>query len=64
MKGKYMCVVCNVVDKPYAETVYLVSETNSGESFIIPVLNNLFEMHTIQVIESFLINASLLAIIF
>ena len=59
-----MCVVCNVVDNPYAETLYVVSQTNSGESMIVPTYNNWFEMHTIQVLESFLITASLLGIIF
>ncbi|MCH1524894.1 MAG: hypothetical protein ACJ0GN_01095 [Candidatus Actinomarina sp.] len=59
-----MCVVCNVVDNPYAETLYVVSQTNSGESMMVPIYNNWFEMHTIQVLESFLINASLLGIIF
>lgn len=59
-----MCVVCNVVDNPYAETMYIVSQTNSGESIWIPIYNNWLERHTIQVIESFLIKASLLGIIF
>ena len=59
-----MCVICNVADKPFEETIYIVSETASGDNFMIPMVSNLFEMHTIQVIESFLINASLLGIIF
>ena len=58
-----MCAVCNLVNQPY-ETMYVVSQTNSGESTWIPIYNNWLEMHTIQVIESFLINASLLGIIF
>tara|TARA_B100000902_G_scaffold152006_1_gene148570 strand:- start:990 stop:1169 length:180 start_codon:yes stop_codon:yes gene_type:complete len=59
-----MCVICNVVDKPMEETIYIVSQAANGDNFMIPMISNLFEMHTLQVIESFLINASLLAIIF
>lgn len=59
-----MCVICNVADKPFEETIYIVSETASGDNFMVPMASNLFEMHTIQVIESFLIKASLLGIIF
>jgi hypothetical protein len=59
-----MCVICNIADKPIEETIYIVSQTTSGDNFMVPMVSNLFEMHTIQVIESFLINASLLAIIF
>ena len=59
-----MCVICNVADKPFEETIHIVSETASGDNFMVPMVSNLFEMHTIQVIESFLINASLLGIIF
>jgi hypothetical protein len=59
-----MCVVCNVVDNPYAETLYIASKTYSGESMMVPIYNKWFEMHTIQVLESFLINASLIGIIF
>lgn len=59
-----MCLVCNVVDNPYAETLYIASKTYSGESMMVPIYNKWFEMHTIQVLESFLINASLIGIIF
>ena len=43
-----MCIACNVIE-----------QTDSVTSFIVPLVNNLFEMHTFQVIESFLIQASL-----
>jgi hypothetical protein len=54
-----MCIGCNVVDQTNVEVMYLASQTNTGDTMIIPVMNNLFESYTFQVIESFLIQASL-----
>lgn len=54
-----MCIGCNVVDQTNVEVMHLASQTNTGDTMIIPVMNNLFESYTFQVIESFLIQASL-----
>ena len=51
-----MCVICNIADKPIEETIYIVSQTASGDNFMVPMVSNLFEMHTIQVIELSLIH--------
>ena len=54
-----MCIACNVIEQTSTEVMYIGAKTDSGTSFIVPLVNNLFEMHTFQVIESFLIQASL-----
>ena len=33
-----MCVICNVADKPFEETIYIVSETASGDNFMVPMV--------------------------
>ena len=38
----------------------IAAQTDSGTTIIVPLMNNLFEMHTFQVIESFLIQASII----
>jgi len=55
-----MCIACNVIEQKSTEVMYIGAQTDSGTSIIVPVMNNLFEMHTFQVIESFLIQASLI----
>ena len=54
-----MCIGCNVIEQKSAEVMYIGAQTDSGTSFIVPLVNNLFESYTFQVIESFLIQASL-----
>ena len=58
-----MCIGCNVIEQMSAEVMYIGAQTDSGVSFIVPLVNNLFEMHTFQVIESFLIQASLIGLL-
>jgi hypothetical protein len=55
-----MCIACNVAEQTSVEVMYIGAQTDSGTSMIVPLVNNLFEMHTFQVIESFLIQASLI----
>ena len=57
-----MCVVCNLTNQGY-ETAYLVSQNESADTFIVPVVNRLLELHSYQVIDSMLIQASLIGII-
>ena len=55
-----MCIGCNVVEQTSVEVMQIAAQTDTGTSIIVPVMNNIFEMHTFQVIESFLIQASLI----
>jgi hypothetical protein len=57
-----MCVVCNLTNQGY-ETAYLASQNESADTFIVPVVNRLLELHSYQVIDSMLIQASLIGII-
>ena len=57
-----MCVVCNLTNQGY-ETAYLASQNESVDTFIVPVVNRLLELHSYQVIDSMLIQASLIGII-
>jgi hypothetical protein len=57
-----MCVVCNLTNQGY-ETAYLVSQNESADTLIVPVVNRLLELHSYQVIDSMLIQASLIGII-
>ena len=54
-----MCIACNVIEQTSTEVMYIGAQTDSGSSFIVSLVNNLFESYTFQVIESFLIQASL-----
>ena len=55
-----MCIACNVVEQTSVEVMQIAAQTDSGTTIIVPLMNNIFEMHTFQVIESFLIQASIL----
>ena len=57
-----MCVVCNLTNQGY-ETAYLVSQNERADTLIVPVVNRLLELHSYQVIDSMLIQASLIGII-
>ena len=45
-----MCIGCNVVDQTNVEVMHLASQTNTGDTMIIPVMNNVVESYTFQVI--------------
>ena len=57
-----MCVICNLTNQGY-ETAYLAVQNDSAETAIVPVVNRLLELHSYQVIDSMLIQASLIGII-
>ena len=59
-----MCVVCNVIEKDYIESALLVESTISGETMAIPLRTPLEVFHSFEAIQSMLINANLLAIMF
>tara|TARA_B100001027_G_scaffold195097_1_gene151260 strand:- start:119 stop:295 length:177 start_codon:yes stop_codon:yes gene_type:complete len=58
-----MCVVCNLTNQGY-ETAYLAVQNDSAETAIVPVVNRMLELHSYQVVDSMLIQASLIGIIF
>ena len=57
-----MCVVCNLTNQGY-ETAYLAAQNESADTVIVPVVNRLLELHSYQIIDSMLIQASLIGII-
>ncbi len=58
-----MCVICNLTNQGY-ETAYLAVQNDSAETAIVPVVNRMLELHSYQVVDSLLIQASLIGIIF
>ena len=58
-----MCVICNLTNQGY-EQAYLAVQNENTENMLVPVVNKMLELHTLQVIESFLIQASLIGVIF
>ena len=57
-----MWVVCNLTNQGY-ETDYLAVQNESADTVIVPVVNRLLELHSYQIIDSMLIQASLIGII-
>jgi|TARA_B100001029_G_scaffold164258_1_gene154966 hypothetical protein len=58
-----MCVICNLTNQGY-ETAYLAVQNDSADTAIVPVVNRMLELHSYQVVDSMLIQASLIGIIF
>ena len=58
-----MCVICNLTNQGY-EAAYLAVQNDSAETAIVPVVNRMLELHSYQVVDSMLIQASLIGIIF
>ena len=58
-----MCVICNLTNQGY-ETAYLAVQNDSAETAIVTVVNRMLELHSYQVVDSMLIQASLIGIIF
>ncbi len=58
-----MCVICNLTNQGY-ETAYLAVQNDSADTTIVPVVNRMLELHSYQVVDSMLIQASLIGIIF
>ena len=58
-----MCVICNIVEKDYVEAALAV-ESVSGETMTIPVTMATNNFHSFEFIQSMLINANLIALIF
>ena len=58
-----MCVICNLTTQGY-EAAFLAVETDASENMIIPVMNRLLDFHSYVAVDSLLIQASLVGIIF
>jgi hypothetical protein len=60
-----MCVVCtSLSQKDYIESAIAVNSTINGESMTIPLAGAVQNYHTIEQIQSMLLNANLIALIF
>jgi hypothetical protein len=60
-----MCVVCtSLSQKDYIESALAVESTINGESMLIPLASAVQNFHTIEQIQSLLLNANLIAILF
>ena len=57
-----MCFIGNLTKQGY-ESAYLAVQNESTDTVIVPVVNRLLELHSYQVIDSMLIQASLIGII-
>ncbi len=59
-----MCVVCNTIQNDVIDTALAVQDTIDGAHMTIPLVNPLEQLHTFEVIQSMLLNANLIALIF
>ena len=60
-----MCVVCtNLRQNDYIESALAVKSTINGETMTIPLASAVQNFHTIEQIQSLLLNANLIAILF
>ena len=60
-----MCVVCtSLSQKDYIESALVVKSTINGESMIIPLTTAVQNFHTIEQIQSLLLNANLITVLF
>mgnify|MGYP005995535637 FL=1 len=59
-----MCVVCNTIQNDVVSTALAVQDTIDGAHMAIPLVNPLEQLHTFEVIQSMLLNANLIAILF
>ena len=59
-----MCVICNTIQNNTIDTALAVQNTIDGEHMAIPLVNPIEQLHTFEVIQSMLLNANLIALIF
>ena len=60
-----MCIVCtNLSQNDYIESALAVNSTINGESMIIPLASAFQNYHNFEQIQSLLLNANLIAILF
>ena len=59
-----MCVLCNLTQNDIVEAALAVKNTVNGEPMVIPIRTSIEQLHTLDVIQSLLLNANLIALIF
>tara|TARA_B100000424_G_scaffold84591_1_gene63268 strand:+ start:247 stop:426 length:180 start_codon:yes stop_codon:yes gene_type:complete len=59
-----MCVLCNTFQNDIVETALAVQNTIDGDHMTIPLVTPVEQLHTFEAIQSLLLNANLIALIF
>tara|TARA_B000000532_G_scaffold207750_1_gene176058 strand:+ start:412 stop:591 length:180 start_codon:yes stop_codon:yes gene_type:complete len=59
-----MCVLCNLTQNDIVEAALAVQSTVDGEYMTIPLKTTAEQIHSFDVIQSMLLNANLIALIF
>jgi len=59
-----MCVLCNLTQNDIFEAALAVQSTVNGEYMMIPLKTTAEQIHSFDVIQSMLLNANLIALIF
>lgn len=59
-----MCVLCNTFQNDIVETALAVQNTIDGDYMTIPLVAPIEQLHTFESIQSLLLNANLIALIF
>ncbi len=59
-----MCVLCNTIQNDIVETALAVQNTIDGDYMTIPLVSAVEQLHTFDGIQSLLLNANLIALIF
>ena len=59
-----MCVLCNLTQNDIVEAALAVQNTIDGDHMTIPISTSVEQLHTLDVIQSLLLNANLIALIF
>ena len=59
-----MCVLCNLTQNDIVEAALAVQSTVDGEYMAIPLKTTAEQIHSFDVIQSMLLNANLIALIF
>ena len=59
-----MCIVCNINQNEFIETALAVENVFDGEYMTIPLRATPEQVHSFEVIQSMLLNANFIALIF
>ena len=59
-----MCVLCNLTQNDIVEAALAVQNTIDGDHMTIPLVTPIEQLHTFEAIQSLLLNANLIALIF
>jgi len=59
-----MCIVCNITQNDFIEIALAVENVSNGEYMTIPLTTTPEQIHSFEIIQSMLLNANLIALIF